>query len=260
MKNIQKQRLVRSRVKVASDSAKQRRYLLALMTGIVLLLCMQLANAKIAPLAASLSSEPVKAPSLQSYIGPTRNMGLDAFENGKHADAASILRPLALAGDAESQYYLGVMHDNGAGVSFDIPMAVRWYRKAAQQGHSDAQYNLGIAYSRGEGIEHDMSSAIYWWRKAGMQGNLDAQFNLGVAYSTGRGIERDYLQAIHWWRKAARLGDSIAQYNLGALYAHGVGVDMDMAKAAGWWQRSAAQGNQQAKAALRLLQQQQASR
>lgn len=253
MKHVKKQVVVTSRVATLRRTHRQQHILLAVFTGLLIALWVHMSEASVAPLHSSYVAHSTPSVVLTNYISPSRRQAVLAFEKGQHAEAADMLRPLAYAGDAESQYYMGVMHDNGAGVEFDVPMAVRWYRMAAEQGHADAQYNLGIAYSRGEGVHQDMLTAIYWWQKAGMQGNLDAQFNLGVAYSTGRGIERDYVQAIHWWHKAARLGDSIAQYNLGAIYAHGVGVNIDMEKALGFWRQAAAQGNKQALAALKAL-------
>ena len=257
MKRPVKQRVINARVH--AKATRQRpgscsaRYLFILLTALVLMLSMQLARASFP----RSSVNPVQTNSTASSAGALmrhlREVGIQAFERGRHAYAAETLRPLAYAGDTESQYYLAVMYDNGVGVEKDPAMAAHWYHKAALLGHSDAQYNLGIAYSRGEGIAQDMPKALHWWREAGKQGNKNALFNLGVAYSTGRGTQRDISLAIHWWTRAAKLGDSIAQYNLGAVYANGVGVHKDLHMAARWWQRSAAQGNDQAKAALIIL-------
>ena len=54
------------------------------------------------------------------------------------------------------------------------PLAVYWYRKAAEQGDAEAQYNLGLAYWLGDGISEDKPQAVYWWSKAAEQGNADA--------------------------------------------------------------------------------------
>ncbi|WP_277600823.1 tetratricopeptide repeat protein [Eikenella corrodens] len=65
------------------------------------------------------------------------------------ADNASDFRQtlhLAEQGNADAQYNLGVMYDNGQGVRQDYAEAARWYRKAAEQGYAKAQYNLGSMY------------------------------------------------------------------------------------------------------------------
>lgn len=45
----------------------------------------------------------------------------------------------AQKGNAEAQYKLGLMYDNGDGVTQDYSEAVKWIRKAAQQELTDAQ-------------------------------------------------------------------------------------------------------------------------
>ena len=42
-------------------------------------------------------------------------------------------------GDADAQFNLGFMYDNGRGVAQNDAEAVRWYRKAAEQGDAGAQ-------------------------------------------------------------------------------------------------------------------------
>ena len=61
-------------------------------------------------------------------------------------------------------YYFG-------GVAKDDRQAVYWYRKAADQGNANAQYNLGVMYENGEGVAKDDKQAVYWYRKAADQGN-----------------------------------------------------------------------------------------
>lgn len=71
--------------------------------------------------------------------------GLAAAEAGNFVKALKELRPFADKGNADAQYYLGVMYDNGNGVQQDRAQAVGWYRKAAELGHVGAQYNLSQA-------------------------------------------------------------------------------------------------------------------
>jgi len=66
-----------------------------------------------------------------------------AFSRGDYAAVRQLMRPLADAGNAKAQNYLGLLYDNGYGVPRDDARAVAWYRKAAEQGNAAAQYNLG---------------------------------------------------------------------------------------------------------------------
>ena len=53
------------------------------------------------------------------------------------------LQASAKQGDANSQYLLGLMYDNGDGVPENDREEVKWYKLAAEQGHADAQERYG---------------------------------------------------------------------------------------------------------------------
>ena len=69
-------------------------------------------------------------------------------------DASDFRQTLQLAeqGNAEAQFSLGLMYDNGQGVRQDYAEAFRWYRKAAEQGLVQAQTDLGNGYAQGQGV------------------------------------------------------------------------------------------------------------
>jgi len=92
--------------------------------------------------------------------------GMAAYERGDYATALREFRPLAEQGDADAQYALGVMYDEGTGVPVNAAEAVKWYRKAAEQGDIYAQYNLGVMYHNGFGIPENDVEAAKWYRKA----------------------------------------------------------------------------------------------
>jgi len=89
-----------------------------------------------------------------------------AFERSDYAVALYQWQPLATRGDADSQFKLGLMHENGLGVPQDHVRAATWYRKAAEQGHTDAANNLGSLYDKGLGVNQDQAQALFWYRKA----------------------------------------------------------------------------------------------
>ena len=59
---------------------------------------------------------------------------------------------LAERGNAQAQFNLGMMYENGQGVRQDDAEAVKWYRLAAEQGFAPAQVLLDTIYNdrRGE--------------------------------------------------------------------------------------------------------------
>ena len=67
------------------------------------------------------------------------------------------------------------MYQNGIGVRQDLPEAVNWYRKAAEQGDADAQHRLGIMFSYGEGIARDDVRGYAWVDIAATRGNEEAR-------------------------------------------------------------------------------------
>lgn len=166
-----------------------------------------------------------------------------AYEQKDYATALKYLRPLAQQGNAQAQYSLGVMCQNGQGVSKDLKQAVSWYRKSAIQGDATAQYNLGYMYNLGSGVGKDEKQAYIWYRKAALQGEPMAENNLGVAYESGLGVARDYTQALKWYKKSAAQGVAFAQRNLGVMYDMGQGVAKNQKLAQSWYRQAADNGD-----------------
>lgn len=92
--------------------------------------------------------------------------GYEAAVRGDYQTAFKLWLPLAEQGEADAQYNLGVMYDNGRGVKQDDFEAVKWYRKAAEQGTAQAQAQLGFAYILGKGVQFNKSLAKEWFGKA----------------------------------------------------------------------------------------------
>ena len=80
--------------------------------------------------ALSLAFTPVAAQDLQK--------GYAAYQAGDYATAIQEWTPLAAAGDAVTQYNMGLMYKNGRGVLQDNVMAHMWYNIASANGHDKA--------------------------------------------------------------------------------------------------------------------------
>ena len=179
--------------------------------------------------------------------------------NCKEEDAEAVkwYRKAAEQGHAEAQYALGSCYQRSI---VDVPlqrlgnvmsnfftgnplslerninnvMAVRWYRKAAQQMHVRARYELGKMYECGNGVTQDFAEAAKWYLKAAMAGNSDAQFDVGNLFDLGRGVPRDHTEAFKWFSKSAEQGRNQAQHSIGIMYAEGAGVSKDYVQAYMW--------------------------
>jgi len=92
------------------------------------------------------------------------------YNQKEYGNALVLFKLKAAQGNANAQYYLGVMYQNGNGVTKDDKLAVFWYQKAADQGVASAQANLGFMYQNGNGIAKDYKLAVFWYQKAGRPG------------------------------------------------------------------------------------------
>lgn len=141
----------------------------------------------------------------------TYEMGRAAYLKGDFAEAQRIWEHLAEQGDVQSQFFLGVLYDQGPEpIGKDDVQATHWFEKAARQGHVNAQFNLGNAYMNGRGVAQDDEKAVYWWRQAANNGSPNAQFNLGIQYYQGRGVDKDWEKATVYFNRAADNGHAKA--------------------------------------------------
>lgn len=76
------------------------------------------------------------------------------------------LLSVAEAGDAEAQYKLGIIYENGQGVEDNCMAAARWYKLSAEQGHATAQFNLALLYKSGLGVTQNLQTAKHWMTQA----------------------------------------------------------------------------------------------
>jgi|SRR5260370_20383661 len=122
-----------------------------------------------------------------------------AYRKADYATALRIYRSMADQGLAIAQFNVGLMYDNGQGLSKDEVQAMKWYRLAADQGRSDAQYQLGHLYYK----QDNYAEAAKWFHLAADQGRADAQSNLGSMYAEGEGVPQDFVQALMWFTLSA---------------------------------------------------------
>lgn len=145
-----------------------------------------------------------------------------AYRKGDHEAFLELLRELqmrdrtfteryrkaAMAGSPAAQGILGVMYEEGIGVSKDPAESIAWFRKAADQGDSTAQKYLGDMYRGGVGVPADPGEAMKWYRRSAEQGDGTAQGMLGLIYERGLGVKRDLVQAYMWYTLASAYFES----------------------------------------------------
>ena len=89
--------------------------------------------------------------------------GWDAFNKGDYQTAYNKFKPLAENGDADIQFTLGWIYQNGKGVVQNFKEAAKWFTLAAEKGHPNAQFTLAIMYREGQGVSQDYKEALKWY-------------------------------------------------------------------------------------------------
>ena len=107
-------------------------------------------------------------------------------------------------------------------------------KQKAENGDAEAQFELGMRYEFGDGVEKAPAKAEEWFQKAAEQ-------------------EWTIAQSVEDTQKLAELGIAIDQYELGLCCMDGLGVERDLAKAKEWFKKAADQGCEDAKKALKKL-------
>ena len=129
------------------------------------------------------------------------------------------LEVLASKGNAEAEYNLGMLHNNGIGTTEDRRKAFKWFRAGAAHGNALAAYKLGCYYAgQAPGVvKPDPQLALRYKLVAAKAGYAMAQWDVGV-YLAAAGNHAD---ALHWWERAALQGDSNALSFLIHAYSTG---------------------------------------
>ncbi|MCH7853918.1 MAG: sel1 repeat family protein [Proteobacteria bacterium] len=143
--------------------------------------------------------------------------GQSAYDSGDYETALTEWQLLAEEGDANGQFGLGLLHDNGFGVPLDSLQAAEWYQSAAEQGHGAAQCNLAVMYENGWGVAQSDEDAFKWYSLAAEQGIVPAQYSLGKMYKSGFGVARDNVMAYMWLTIAFEMGNNSARFKRDTL-------------------------------------------
>ena len=149
------------------------------------------------------------------FLVPTQGSAQDSLSVScvrvTYSSRLEDLTRCAELGYADAQVSLGVMHERGDGLPWDIVAAVRWYRLAADQGHDVAQLHLGFLHANGTGVAEDRAEAGRWYRLAAEQRSALAQSHLGFMYTVGDGVPKDLVYAYMWLDLSAVHGNGRAR-------------------------------------------------
>ena len=199
--------------------------------------------------------------------------GVKAFESRLDSIAAQELLPLAVKGDAEAQYYIGMMYWAGREFTKNYGQASIWFSKSANQNYAPSYVMLYRFYDIGYGVEKNKKVAneykqkaidLYqsaikkgdtnamialgnllegvdagtYYIKAAEKGSIEGQFKAGF-WLARNDYKTDYTQALKWLNMAANSNHPEAYYQLARIYDEGVGVQRNRAKAIEFYRKAA---------------------
>lgn len=207
--------------------------------------------------------------------GPAKE-AMALFQDGRHARAVDLAKPLADQGNPDALYLMGFAHETGKGAEASKEKAVEYYRKAAAAKQRDAAYRLsfillasekeeerdqarealenaakddpavagrilGEAYLRGRlSPSADPDKAVFWWKRAADAGDIPSLMLMGRFYEGQFGFPelKDAKASVDAYAKAAGLGDASAMAALGSRYLSGDEKVRDEKKGREWLKKA----------------------
>ncbi|MCK5684505.1 sel1 repeat family protein [bacterium] len=152
-------------------------------------------------------------------------------------------RSAAEKGKPKDMHNLGLIYYKGQHIKRNIPLAIKWFKKAAEKGFAESMRYTGYIFEHGiGGYKKNYKKAMKWYKKAAIIGHVESQAYLGRLYETGKASSTDYTTAYIWYKQSADGGSPLAQYYLGCLYYRGAEVPQNYEKAYEWIEKSMNQG------------------
>ena len=146
--------------------------------------------------------------------------------NANEADTFNAMVVLANKGDAEAQYHVGMMHNNGIGTQKDPKQAFEWFQKSTASNDPLGAYKLGCYYAGQFAgvVTPDANEALKYKLISAKAGYALAQHDVAVLYDRQGNSE----EALKWWKLAADQGLPNALFSLSRSYSAGKGVPRDI--------------------------------
>jgi uncharacterized protein len=156
--------------------------------------------------------------------------------NASDTDTFNAMVALANKGDAEAQYHVGMMHNNGIGTQKDPRQAFEWFQKSAASNHPLGAYKLGCYYAGQFAgvVTPDATEALKYKLVSAKAGYALAQHDVAILY----GRQENSEEAVKWWKAAGDQGDPNALYSLSGSYFQGKGSPKDLSLAYAYFKLS----------------------
>ena len=146
--------------------------------------------------------------------------------NANEADTFNAMVALANKGDAEAQYHVGMMHNNGIGTQKDPKQAFEWFEKSTAAGDPLGAYKLGCYYAGQFAgvVTPDSTEALKYKLISAKAGYALAQNDVAILYDKQGNSD----EALKWLKMAGDQGDPMALFGLSMSYSAGKGTPKDL--------------------------------
>lgn len=125
----------------------------------------------------------------------------DAYRNGDYVVAFQEWTKAAEAGDADAQFNLAYMYENGQGVHQDLFAAIKWYELAARQNYPTSR---AMVTSVRRKIQDENEQNILKWLPKADAGDIRSQLALARLLSQNTDIKDNHIEALKWLSLAAQ--------------------------------------------------------
>lgn len=124
----------------------------------------------------------------------------------------------AKCGDDKSMFMLAMKYINPKSSNYDYLKAKSLLDSAYNKGNIDATYNLGVMFQNGYGVTKDLKRAFLYYEEGSRRGNGPSSFNAYTMLRDGLGVDVDSERADEYLIKSANQGFHQAQFVLGYEY------------------------------------------
>lgn len=165
---------------------------------------------------------------------------LDSKDESRYAETIDSLGELALSGDGEAAFLLGLMHLRGQGTKADVDKACELFMRADDAGNLGATFALGMVYAHMTKSPEDLKRAFEYFRKVSENSrSREAQYEIGLILLNSEYESYNPQKAYHRMKLSADAGNVEAMFVLGQLLKNGYGTAADAGKAEEWLLKAA---------------------
>ncbi len=119
----------------------------------------------------------------------------EAYRNGDYATAFQEWTQAAEAGNADAQFNLAYMYENGQGVHQDLFAAIKWYELAARQNYPTAKAMMNSVRRK---IQEENERNILKWLPKADAGDIRSQLALARLLSQNTEVKNNHIEALKW--------------------------------------------------------------